>query len=52
MSVPVAMDMNRTGGGRVVDEQDDGHYVGVGSLLLNCAGDGTVRDEVLDVLLK
>ena len=46
------MNMNRTGGGRVVDEEYNGDNVGVGSVLLHRAGHRTVRDKVLDVLLK
>ncbi len=43
--------MDRAGGGRVVDEQDGGHNVVVGSFRLHGARDGVVRDEVLDRVL-
>jgi hypothetical protein len=43
--------MDGAGGGWVVDEQDGGHNVVVGSVRLHGARDGVVRDEVLDRVL-
>jgi hypothetical protein len=43
--------MDGAGGGWVVDEQDGGHNVVVGSVRLHGARDGMVRDEVLDRVL-
>ena len=46
------MDVYRAGSGRVVDEEDGGHNVVVGSVPLHRARDGVVRDEVLDRVLQ
>ncbi len=43
--------MDGAGGGWVVDEQDGGHNVVVGSVRLHGARDCVVRDEVLDRVL-
>jgi hypothetical protein len=43
--------MDGAGGGWVVDEQDGGHNVVVGSVRLHGARNSVVRDEVLDRVL-
>ena len=49
---PVAVHVDRAGGGGVVDEEDAAHHVLVGFVGLGDAGDGVMGDEVFDTLLS